>query len=137
MDILRETVEKSDHDKKSYRVIKLGNGLKALLISEPSSLKTGATGPRENFASCGLNISIGSFSDPKDIHGLAHFVSKFQKNNKVITTKSLMFPYLFLQTVLFQRVRINIHQRMNLLISCTNTVVSIITIPIRMKQNSP
>lgn len=99
-----------------HRVIKLPNGLKALLISDPSAIvpkevptgaashddettedESGSDGEsdgdsdgddgddgdddkpdkndaKEKLAACSLCIDVGSFSDPPDIQGLAHFL---------------------------------------------------------------
>lgn len=55
---------KSPQDKCSYRIITLDNQLQALLIHEPDADK----------ASAALDVNVGSFADPDDIAGLAHFL---------------------------------------------------------------
>ncbi|CAK9817833.1 Nrdc [Anthophora plagiata] len=116
---------KSHNDKKEYRVIKLENGLTALLISDPHSLPpednesnskvdticsenddeemdkesdsneddkseeesdqfdydsdgsstcSKQVKREEKMAACGLSINVGSYSDPIEIQGLAHFL---------------------------------------------------------------
>lgn len=103
---------KPESDKKNYRLIRLSNGLKALLISDPSALEDlpeqlercssadneaaetssasedededddeedGEEEPcdkRQKQAACALCVDVGSFSDPWDIQGLAHFLGK-------------------------------------------------------------
>lgn len=106
-----ETPTKSESDRKFYRVIKLSNGLKALLISDPavetnesvidsekpnvsSTLIGSSTAERQidgekivaesgnrrdhsiptKLAACALTVDVGSFSDPRDVQGLAHFL---------------------------------------------------------------
>lgn len=118
-----ETPIKSENDKKSYRVIRLSNGLTALLISDPTQAsesdeqvkqdEAAATSggvqeeeseeeeddgndadnestdnennddegenarkdqKRGKLAACSLCVDVGSFSDPRDIQGLAHFL---------------------------------------------------------------
>lgn len=112
-----ETPDKSQNDKKSYRIVRLANGLKALLVSDPTPIskeneKCGDTEvnshahvitavsdneddvdeegeetdededegednqEREKLAACSLCIDVGSFSDPRDVQGLAHFLGK-------------------------------------------------------------
>lgn len=115
-----EVPYKSENDKKSYRVIRLNNSLKALLISDPTQQCTSnsddikhhqaaaasddeeveedgddaedETSGSENsddeaknknkhqkrgkLAACSLCVDVGSFSDPRDIQGLAHFLGK-------------------------------------------------------------
>lgn len=101
-----DTPYKSENDKKLYRVIRLPNGLKALLISDPTADKneenieaTAAvlsddndsenssddsdsddeadSNNREKLSACSLCVDVGSFSDPKEIQGLAHFLGKY------------------------------------------------------------
>ncbi|KAF1813871.1 LuxS/MPP-like metallohydrolase [Eremomyces bilateralis CBS 781.70] len=59
-----EDIERPELDNRSYRVIKLPNGLEALLIHDPETDK----------ASASLDVNIGSFSDAADMPGLAHAV---------------------------------------------------------------
>lgn len=91
------TPVKSENDKKSYRVIRLENGLKALLISVPSkeqSLLEHSTNDikhepsttsrgdedkvkeidEQKLAACALCVDVGNYSDPSDVQGLAHFL---------------------------------------------------------------
>lgn len=77
--VLLKPPVKSANDKKSYRLIRLENGLKALLISvlgdEPESNSTEET--NDSPAACALSIDVGTFSDPFEIQGLAHFLGMF------------------------------------------------------------
>ncbi|XP_069812626.1 insulin-degrading enzyme isoform X2 [Dendropsophus ebraccatus] len=54
---------KSPEDKREYRGVELVNGIKAMLISDPTTDKSSAA----------LDVYIGSLSDPDNISGLAHF----------------------------------------------------------------
>lgn len=111
-----ETPDKSEYDKKSYRVIRLENGVKCLLISDPTQEYVphdednhraaitnddddeeeeaddensegdesddesgGHDGDekRSKLAACSLCVDVGSFSDPRDVQGLAHFLGNF------------------------------------------------------------
>ncbi|RCK65999.1 putative protease AXL1 [Candida viswanathii] len=47
---------------KSYKLIKLSNGLRTLIISDPVATNS----------SCSISINSGSFNDPLDMQGLAH-----------------------------------------------------------------
>lgn len=82
-----KTPVKSENDKKSYRAIRLENGLKALLISAPpkkqsSSKNEPSTSNDENgnkiddekLAACAVCVDVGHFSDPSDVQGMAHFL---------------------------------------------------------------
>ena len=58
---------KSPADKKTYRAIELPNGLRALLISQP-------TEETEKVASAvSMVVEAGSMHEPRGIAGLAHF----------------------------------------------------------------
>ncbi|XP_058236910.1 insulin-degrading enzyme isoform X2 [Hemibagrus wyckioides] len=54
---------RSPEDKREYKGLEFTNGLKAILISDPTTDKSSAA----------LDVHIGSLSDPSDIAGLAHF----------------------------------------------------------------
>uniref|UniRef100_A0AAQ4Q1M2 Insulin-degrading enzyme n=2 Tax=Gasterosteus aculeatus aculeatus TaxID=481459 RepID=A0AAQ4Q1M2_GASAC len=54
---------RSPEDKRDYRGLEFTNGLKAMLISDPTTDKSSAA----------LDVHIGSLSDPGNISGLAHF----------------------------------------------------------------
>jgi insulysin len=62
--VIAEKLEKPAPDNRTYRVIQLENKLEALLICDPETDK----------ASAALDVNVGSFSDPKDMPGLAHAV---------------------------------------------------------------
>ncbi|KAF8043976.1 hypothetical protein BT93_A2070 [Corymbia citriodora subsp. variegata] len=66
MAVGREGVEivKPRSDKREYRRIVLQNSLEALLISDPDTDKCAAS----------MDVSVGSFSDPEGLEGLAHFL---------------------------------------------------------------
>ncbi|XP_052006839.1 insulin-degrading enzyme isoform X2 [Xyrauchen texanus] len=57
------TIIRSPEDKREYRGLEFTNGLKAILISDPTTDKSSAA----------LDVHIGSLSDPENISGLAHF----------------------------------------------------------------
>ncbi|MCW8357331.1 insulinase family protein [Marinomonas pontica] len=55
---------KSTSDKNSYHLITLPNHLKVLLVSDPQAERYSAS----------LSVKVGSFQDPKNQQGLAHFL---------------------------------------------------------------
>ncbi|WP_175404459.1 insulinase family protein [Endozoicomonas atrinae] len=59
-----EDVIKSPADDRDYRYITLDNGLKVLLISDPDTDKSAAA----------VDVNVGSYQDPDDRLGLAHFL---------------------------------------------------------------
>lgn len=132
---------KSESDKKSYRVIRLSNGLKALLISDPSPLKDelgdaeatdkhapDETDPaavvsssgeedeesdedsdsdderdgfdnKEKQAACSLSVDVGSFSDPRDVQGLSHFLGTMNNTvSRMLFANLLSYFFLSLQS---------------------------------------
>lgn len=102
--------DKSENDTKEYSVIKLKNGLTALLISDVGNLidleklknfklsndigckydnydkNLDNLNENENLAACSLTVRAGSFNDIKEIPGLAHFVEH------VLTMGSEQYP---------------------------------------------
>ena len=60
---LSDTVIKSQGDNREYKAIKLSNGLRVLLIQDPTA----------SVAAAAMDVHVGSTSDPEDIPGLAHF----------------------------------------------------------------
>ncbi|EOA29315.1 hypothetical protein CARUB_v10025596mg [Capsella rubella] len=59
-----EEILKPRTDNREYRRIVLKNSLEVLLISDPETDKCAAS----------MNVSVGSFSDPDGLEGLAHFL---------------------------------------------------------------
>lgn len=57
-------VYRSPNDRRQYRHLTLENGLSVLLVSDPSTDKAAAS----------LSVNIGSFDNPADREGLAHFL---------------------------------------------------------------
>ena len=57
------TIRKPDIDKRSYRYLKLSNGLQAVLISDPETHSGAAA----------LCVAVGQLDDPPEVQGLAHF----------------------------------------------------------------
>ena len=68
------TVVKSPVDNRDYRYVVMKNGLKALLISNPDTDKSAAA----------VDVNVGSFQDPDNRLGLAHFLEHmlFMGNEK-------------------------------------------------------
>ncbi|GIY21913.1 insulin-degrading enzyme [Caerostris extrusa] len=58
-----DDIIKSEQDARQYRGLELRNGMKVLLISDPSTDKSAAA----------LDVQIGSMSEPREFPGLAHF----------------------------------------------------------------
>lgn len=62
--ILEDEVESSPLDLRKFRALTLSNKLKVLLVSDCES----------DTAAASLTVGVGSFSDPDDLPGLAHFL---------------------------------------------------------------
>ncbi|XP_052900222.1 insulin-degrading enzyme [Anopheles moucheti] len=56
------TITKSIQDNRDYRGLKLSNGMKVILISDPTTDRSAAA----------LSVAVGHLSDPTEILGLAH-----------------------------------------------------------------
>ena len=57
-------VVKSGSDKRDYRGMVLSNGMKVLLVSDPTTDKSSAA----------MDVNIGHLTDPAELPGLAHFL---------------------------------------------------------------
>lgn len=55
---------KSPTDKRSYEYLELENGLRALVVQDPDAIKS----------ACSLEVNVGSYDEPDDYLGLAHFL---------------------------------------------------------------
>ncbi len=62
--LLTDRLEKPSLDDRQYRVVRLANGLEALLVHDPETDK----------ASAALDVNVGSFSDEVGMPGVAHAV---------------------------------------------------------------
>lgn len=62
---------KSPSDRKQYRLLKLPNGLKVLLVKNAEITENNL---RDNIAAVALVVDVGSFDDPRDVQGLSHFL---------------------------------------------------------------
>ena len=56
-------IEKSEHDTRHYRAVSLANGMKVLLVSDPTSTSSAAA----------VDVAVGTWNDPEQLPGLAHF----------------------------------------------------------------
>ncbi|KAG4303768.1 hypothetical protein PORY_002829 [Pneumocystis oryctolagi] len=63
VEVLSEVFDKPLSDRLNYRLIQISNGMKIMLISDPGSDRAGAS----------VSVGAGSFSDPKEYPGMAHF----------------------------------------------------------------
>ncbi|KAH8114098.1 insulin-degrading enzyme [Phellopilus nigrolimitatus] len=57
------SIQKSEQDDRAYRVVRLENGLEAVLVHDAGTDKAAAS----------MDVAVGHLSDPDDIPGLAHF----------------------------------------------------------------
>ena len=56
-------ITKAERDTRSYRGIKLSNGIRTVLVSDPDA----------EMAAASVDVHVASWSDPEDLPGLAHF----------------------------------------------------------------
>ncbi|KAI0636675.1 insulin-degrading enzyme [Trametes polyzona] len=62
-EVYSKPIEKSPQDDREYRVIRLDNGLQAMLVHDAKADKAAAS----------LDVAVGHLYDPDDMPGLAHF----------------------------------------------------------------
>ena len=65
------SVLKSTNDKKEYKMLKLSNGLKVLLVKQERAFSSKL---KQNLAAVALCVGSGCFQDPKEIQGMSHFL---------------------------------------------------------------
>lgn len=68
-------------DQRNYRLIKLPNNLKALLVQDKEA----------DTSSASLGVRVGAFSDPKEFPGLAHFCEHMLFMGTESTPKLMIF----------------------------------------------
>ncbi|CAL1713919.1 unnamed protein product [Somion occarium] len=61
--VFSKPIRKSENDDREYRLIRLGNGLEAMVIQNAGA---------ERAAAC-MNVAVGFLQDPDDMPGTAHF----------------------------------------------------------------
>jgi insulysin len=67
--------KKSLSDKKEYKLLKLLNGLKVLLVKQQSDKDSEVdTKLKQNLAAVALCVGTGCFQDPAEVQGLSHFL---------------------------------------------------------------
>ena len=67
-------IEQSPGDSNEYQYLVLPNKLKVLLIQDNNTKQFGEVDQESNLAYCSVSVNAGSFNNPKDRHGLAHFL---------------------------------------------------------------
>lgn len=84
--LLTDALEKPSLDDRDYRVVRLDNGLEALLVHDPQTDK----------ASAALDVNVGNFSDEDGMPGMAHAVEHVSKANPTHPGTLLFFFGIFL-----------------------------------------
>ena len=73
-----EPMEKPLLDTREYRLLRLGNDLEALVISDPDTDK----------ASAAMDIRVGHLCDPPDMQGMAHYCEPVSYTHLTLPTKA-------------------------------------------------
>lgn len=70
-----KTPIRSLSDRKEYKLIKLQNGLKVLIVKQnkESDESDNLRKFKSNLAAVALCVGVGCFCDPHDLQGLSHF----------------------------------------------------------------
>lgn len=86
-----QTPPQSPSDKKEYRLLKLPNGLKVLLVRHPQNVKRfdDETVVKDNSSAVALCVDVGSFEDPSEVQGLSHFLEHMVRKLKVCAIKQI------------------------------------------------
>lgn len=79
---------KSPSDRKDYKLFKLANGLKVLLVKNDSTKDNSS-------AAVALTVDFGSFEDPPEVQGLAHFLEHMVRKKQLISLRTITFLYYF------------------------------------------
>jgi hypothetical protein len=79
--LLTDNLEKPSLDDRLYRVVRLDNGLEALLVHDPETDK----------ASAALDVNVGNFSDEDWMPGMAHAVEHVSHLRPNLATFNLFF----------------------------------------------
>lgn len=75
MKISKVIKNKSTSDKKEYKIVKLSNGLKVLLVKQVDDRKDKVSSKlKRNLAAVALCVGSGCFHDPKNVQGMSHFL---------------------------------------------------------------
>ena len=67
-------VEKSPGDQNKYQLFTLENGIQVLLIQDNNTKTIGVVDQDLAMAYCSFVVNAGSFNNPSNRHGLAHFL---------------------------------------------------------------
>lgn len=70
----RSTIHKSSNDLKEYKLLTLDSGLEVLLVSSKALAKARGTDANNAKAAAALCVQTGSFCDPLEAQGCAHFL---------------------------------------------------------------
>lgn len=65
---------KSPSDRKDYRLMRLSNGMKVLLLNHPPVKINDEKVIKDKSSAVSLCIDVGSFEDPIEVQGLCHFL---------------------------------------------------------------
>lgn len=64
------------YDKTQYRIIRLANEMKVMLVHDDRVHENENEDP-SHWPACALSVAVGSSSDPSDLQGLAIFLGKW------------------------------------------------------------
>jgi insulysin len=88
---IHDEIIKSKSDNRVYRGLELTNGMKVMLISDPTTDKSSAS----------LDVHIGSMSDPDNLPGLAHFLEHMLFLGTQKVTILFLFAFIHLSNIIF------------------------------------
>lgn len=83
-----EIPAKSKHDNKQYRLIRLANEMKVMLVHDD---RVHEDKSNDYWPSCALTVAVGSLSDPGDLPGLARYVGNAYRSRSSIDFYQMQF----------------------------------------------
>jgi len=89
---------RSNNDQKEYRLVTLESGLEVLLVSTEHLAEGKGLDLRDGKAAAAMCVQVGSFADPAEAEGLAHFLehmvfmgsAKYPSENGFVIVRGLM-----------------------------------------------
>ncbi|OJD26939.1 hypothetical protein ACJ73_01661 [Blastomyces percursus] len=82
---LADGLEKATVDDRSYRLIRLQNGMEVLLVHDLNTDRAGAS----------MDVGVGSYSEPDNLHGVAHFLEHLFMGTKKYPDESEYRKYIY------------------------------------------
>lgn len=87
-----EFPDKLKYDKAQYRIIRLANETKVMLVHD-DRVHENEDENHSRWPACALSVGVGSSSDPSDLQGLAIFLGKYPEYPLFIPKCEWLIPF--------------------------------------------